>query len=236
MDKRFLEDCLADGMSLPQIGELAGRPAGTVGYWVKKYGLTANGAGRFSPREGIAEEVLWIAIEQGMSLNEISAELECSNSTVRYWLNKYGLATIGRSHRHSRRFADPAGTRSQMECRHHGLTEFVVEGSGYYRCIRCRSAAVMKRRRNVKRILIEEAGGGCTMCGYDKSPSALEFHHLDPRQKSFPLSIRGRTVGIEKLRAEARKCVLLCATCHAEVEAGDADLPLKLTAVAGDSK
>jgi hypothetical protein len=52
----------------------------------------------------------------------------------------------------------------------------------------------------------------------------------------FQLSIRGRTVGIDKLRAEARKCVLLCATCHAEVEAGDTEVPLKLAAVASDSK
>jgi hypothetical protein len=236
MDKRFLEDCLAKGMSLPQIGTLVEKTPGTVGYWVRKYGLTANGASRFARREGIAEEVLWIGVEQGMSLNDIAEELECSASTVRYWLKKYGLRTHGRWHRHSERFADPAGTRNQMECRHHGLTEFVVEGRGYYRCVRCRCEAVMRRRREVKRILIEEAGGGCVVCGYDRSPSALEFHHIDPRQKSFPLSIRGRTVGIEKLRAEARKCILLCATCHAEVEAGDIELPLKLTAVAGDSK
>jgi hypothetical protein len=27
-------------------------------------------------------------------------------------------------------------------------------------------------------------------------------------------------MALERLRAEARKCVLLCANCHAEVEAG----------------
>jgi hypothetical protein len=28
------------------------------------------------------------------------------------------------------------------------------------------------------------------------------------------------TLGIARMREEARKCVLLCANCHAEVEAG----------------
>ena len=29
---------------------------------------------------------------------------------------------------------------------------------------------------------------------------------------------------LEKLRAEARKCVLLCSNCHAEVESGTASI------------
>ncbi len=236
MDKRFLEDCLAKGMSLPQIGKLTGKDPSTVGYWVEKHGLTANGARKYAARGGIVEEVLEIAVEEGMTLGEIAAELECSVSTVRYWLTKYGFPTDAGQPKRSRKLADPVGTRKVMECSHHGSTEFVVEGRGYYRCVRCRSEAVAKRRRKVKRILVEEAGGCCVICGYCGSPSALEFHHLDPKQKSFPLSIRGRTSGIDKLRAEARKCILLCATCHAEVEAGDAEVPLKLTAVAGDSK
>ena len=65
-----------------------------------------------------------------------------------------------------------------------------------------------------------EAGGSCAVCGYDKYPRALEFHHVDPSQKEFGLSARGVARSLEKLRAEAAKCVLLCGNCHAEVEAG----------------
>jgi hypothetical protein len=32
---------------------------------------------------------------------------------------------------------------------------------------------------------------------------------------------------MDTMRAEARKCVLLCANCHAEVESGLIDLPLE---------
>ncbi len=58
------------------------------------------------------------------------------------------------------------------------------------------------------------------LCGFDGHPSALQFHHVDPSSKSFHLSEGGMTRGIAKSRAEARKCVLLCANCHALVEAG----------------
>jgi transposase len=236
MDKRFLEECLADGMSLEQIGRRAGKHPSTVSHWLGKYGLEANGAARHSPNGRMSEQLLEIAVEEGLTLREMGWEFDRSVSTVRRWLRLYGLPTHSGVRDRSKKFVDPAGTRVRMECRHHGVTEFVMEGRGYYRCVRCRCEAVARRRRDVKRILIEEAGGGCALCGYDRSPTALEFHHVDPAQKLFQLSIRGRTVGIEKLRTEAQKCVLLCATCHAEVEAGDTKLPLKLTAGAGDSK
>jgi len=83
----------------------------------------------------------------------------------------------------------------------------------------------MKRRREVKRVLVREAGGRCSICGYDRHVAALEFHHLDPSTKAFGLSVRGITRSLDELRAEAAKCVLLCANCHAEVEARFASLP-----------
>jgi hypothetical protein len=111
-------------------------------------------------------------------------------------------------------------------CRRHGTTKFVREGRGYYRCKRCRVEATRRRRQVVKRILVDEAGGKCVLCGYSRCHRALEFHHLDPETKEFPLAHRGRTQSLAKLRAEASKCVLLCSNCHAEVEAGIATVPL----------
>jgi hypothetical protein len=85
---------------------------------------------------------------------------------------------------------------------------------------------VTARRRRVKQLLIEEAGGQCILCGYDRFPGALHFHHLDPAQKSFAVSLQGVTRSLEKARAEAAKCVLMCANCHAEVEGGLATIRL----------
>jgi predicted HNH restriction endonuclease len=86
---------------------------------------------------------------------------------------------------------------------------------------------VSSRRRQVKQVLVREFGGACRLCGFDKYEGALHFHHLDPTTKVFQLGGRGLTRSLETLRREARKCVLLCANCHAMVEAGVATLPLE---------
>ena len=79
---------------------------------------------------------------------------------------------------------------------------------------------MVRRRRKGKAILVAEAGGACVACGYDRCIAALQFHHLDPAEKRFSLSQQGMTRSLERARAEARKCVLLCGNCHAEAEAG----------------
>jgi 5-methylcytosine-specific restriction endonuclease McrA len=79
---------------------------------------------------------------------------------------------------------------------------------------------VAVRRRKVKELLVHEAGGQCMLCGYDSYLGALQFHHLDPSEKQFHLGLRGITRSLERMRAEAAKCVLLCSNCHAEVEGG----------------
>lgn len=225
MDKRFLEDCLAQGMSLPQIGRLAGKDPSTVGYWVKKHGLRANGADKFSPRGGIDWEVLQIMVDEGFTLEEMADELERSISTVRHWLKQYGLKPTGGRLRRQTREAKRLGlTHIERECPRHGWTPYVLENRGSYRCMECRAQSVSAWRRRMKAILVFEAGGKCKLCGYDRYMGALEFHHLDPSEKSFQLSARGCTRSIKALRAEAAKCVLLCANCHAEVENGDVEV------------
>ncbi|MDP4000229.1 MAG: hypothetical protein Q8Q11_02240 [bacterium] len=80
--------------------------------------------------------------------------------------------------------------------------------------------AVAKRRRRLREMVVQYKGGKCQLCGYDKCRGALEFHHLDPATKSFGLSARGMTRSWERMRQEADKCILVCANCHREVEAG----------------
>jgi hypothetical protein len=64
------------------------------------------------------------------------------------------------------------------------------------------------------------------VCGYSRCQQALHFHHVDPPTKVFHLGGRGQSRALERSRREARKCVLLCGNCHAEVEAGLAKLPV----------
>lgn len=79
---------------------------------------------------------------------------------------------------------------------------------------------MLVRRRKVKSLLIKEMGGKCALCGYDKCQEALQFHHLNPEDKAFGIAENGSTKAFSTLLEEAKKCVLLCANCHAEVEAG----------------
>ena len=76
--------------------------------------------------------------------------------------------------------------------------------------------AVTIKRCAIKKMLVEEAGGKCQKCGYNKSIWALSFHHNDPAEKDFGLSTGGVSRDIDFLRQEAKKCTLLCANCHAE--------------------
>jgi len=105
-------------------------------------------------------------------------------------------------------------------CEKHGETDYVLEGRGYYRCKKCRNESVINRRRKLKSILIEELGGKCQICGYKKYQGALQFHHTNPNTKEFGIAESGNTRSLERLREEAKKCVLVCSNCHAEIEAG----------------
>ena len=58
VERKWLEEQLAQRKSLLAIGKLAGKDPSTVGYWVKKYGLRANGTDRFSPRGGLGRDRL----------------------------------------------------------------------------------------------------------------------------------------------------------------------------------
>jgi hypothetical protein len=95
-----------------------------------------------------------------------------------------------------------------------------LDARGTYRCVLCAQERVAERRRRIKQILVEEAGGRCAECGFDRMPAALHFHHVDPTTKEFGLSARGLSRGLDRAREEARKCILLCGNCHAEVGGG----------------
>jgi len=115
------------------------------------------------------------------------------------------------------------------ECKHHGLTEFALYSGGSrqrprWRCKRCVGEAVTRRKQKIKRMLVDEAGGCCAVCGYARCVVNLHFHHVDPAQKAFALSM-STTKALATYREEVKKCVLLCANCHGEIEAGLIESP-----------
>ena len=79
------------------------------------------------------------------------------------------------------------------------------------------NAKATTKRLALKERAIAHLGGRCQICGYDKCPSAFDFHHLDDSEKEFHISDKAAWATIEP---ELAKCMLLCATCHREVHAG----------------
>jgi hypothetical protein len=67
-----------------------------------------------------------------------------------------------------------------------------------------------ERKQNNRNYLIEMLGGKCVGCGVSEK---LQFDHLDRTLKSFCIG-KNLSSKLEKLVEEAKKCQLLCETCH----------------------
>jgi hypothetical protein len=73
------------------------------------------------------------------------------------------------------------------------------------------------------------AGGKCCRCGYNKCSPALEFHHINPKTKSFSLASKihrcnpadSENKMTQSVKREMLKCILVCANCHRELEYPD---------------
>jgi 5-methylcytosine-specific restriction endonuclease McrA len=216
VDRAWLEHQLGASRSIEAIAREVDRDPSTVAYWVAKHGLTSTHAAKYAARGGIARDQLEPLVAAGLSIRAIGERLGVSYATVQHWLKQHELKT--------RRTVEPRGSQArtiERECPVHGLTTFIkYSATDHHRCEQCRKDRVVDRRRKIKAMLVDEAGGCCALCGYDRYVGALQFHHLDPATKAFSLGVRGIARSLERCREEARKCVLLCANCHAEVEAG----------------
>ena len=79
-----------------------------------------------------------------------------------------------------------------------------------------RALTIKALRRAMKKQAVKELGGKCEICGYNKCIDALIFHHKDPSEKDFGLAQNGIMHDWKEYLSEAKKCMLLCANCHAE--------------------
>ena len=68
-----------------------------------------------------------------------------------------------------------------------------------------------------KKMLCNLKINGCAICGYNRCPAALEFHHSNPEDKNFGLGMFSMGKKDERIVEELNKCILLCANCHREI-------------------
>lgn len=55
----------------------------------------------------------------------------------------------------------------------------------------------------------------CMLCGEDH-PACIHFHHIDPTKKTNNLSAMISKYSKERILEELKKCIPLCANCHAK--------------------
>ncbi len=65
------------------------------------------------------------------------------------------------------------------------------------------------RRAFIDKIKVER---GCSICGYNAHPAALDFNHI-VGDKNFSIS-QDSKIALHKLLGEIDKCEILCANCH----------------------
>lgn len=92
-----------------------------------------------------------------------------------------------------------------------------------YHCSKkVRKSSHKARLRNRKKALIElklSFGGKCSLCGYNKCLTSLSFHHKNEKSKIDGVSnILFKGNGKKAAFEEAKKCILVCANCHGEIE------------------
>lgn len=85
----------------------------------------------------------------------------------------------------------------------------------------CKECEAARARENYQKTqeYIRNLKIKCQICGYDKNPSALEFHHPDDNKDTEVARLASKSWSAplkEKIDLEVSKCVILCANCHRE--------------------
>lgn len=75
---------------------------------------------------------------------------------------------------------------------------------------RLNRASIQKKVDDIKKMKL---AAGCTDCGYNAHPDALEYDHLRDKHFSISNAARNQTSWV-RILAEMEKCEVVCANCH----------------------
>jgi protein-arginine kinase activator protein McsA len=94
-----------------------------------------------------------------------------------------------------------------------------AKGAGYskkyYEANKAKALLANAATRKKKRTEFKnwKATLSCSQCGFSHV-AALDFHHIDAKSKDGIVSELVRMGRFKKAKAEAEKCIVLCANCH----------------------
>jgi hypothetical protein len=177
--------------------------------------------------ESLKKQIVKLRLE-GKTYNEIKDILNCSKSTISYHCKSYGLDGDGNIHLNN----DEKLLMNEYY-KNHTLNEtsikFNVSNSTILKYCDNKNrnltdeekildnyVRVKLHRQKIKEKGIEYKGGKCEKCGYHKCNRALEFHHLNSKEKEFTIS-GYKILSWDKVKIELNKCILLCSNCHREL-------------------
>lgn len=151
------------------------------------------------------KEKLTQLIDLNLSQREIALQFNCSQCKIRYWLQKFNLKTRRKIHQCT-------------ICGETNLDNFYKDKKGNFRsrCASCENNRSIQRFQNNKKEAVKYKGGKCELCGYFKCLAALDFHHVNPIEKSKNWK-QMKNWPFEKIKKELDKCKLVCSNCHAEI-------------------
>ena len=87
----------------------------------------------------------------------------------------------------------------------------------YARNTEKRKQHVLKRQNGIRnKVWAYKVERGCSVCGYNKCPRALQFHHHNDDKEGDIGRWVGNGRSYENILVEMEKCVILCSNCHAE--------------------
>jgi hypothetical protein len=161
----------------------------------------------------ITKEKLQHYISERLSTYRIAKLENCSQASIKHWLNKYELKT------------DPLKQEKHTNC---SICSKVLIGKQIKFCsAKCKHFGgnikhqIYKKQQERgltrKLELISMRGSKCEHCGYNTNLAALQFHHLNPKEKDHTLDMRKLSNSTWKwCLEEFVKCQVFCANCHAE--------------------
>ena len=166
------------------------------------------------------EQLLKSYIDSGLSFRKIVEKTGKSLTTIRYWAKKYKLKSNfqrfkDQTKKEHGEFRFCTGCKKEVPTKEFYTKGGIKHSSSY--CKICTNQQAIKRQRQTKLKMIEYKGGSCEICGYDKSPAAMEFHHKEPSKKEFTIAHARHRSFDDKMKIELDKCLLVCANCHREI-------------------
>lgn len=164
-------------------------------------------------------QILEDAISKGLTQRQIGEELNCSQSTVKHWLKKYGLKTLTtQEYRNLELKFNEKCCKTCLKVKDKKDFYYNSGARDYLesRCKACSNKTRVDRGKKNKLKIIEAKGGKCEHCGLTLEQShysVFDLHHKDPSDKD-PKFNSFKFWPWERIKAEIDKCLLLCSNCH----------------------